>query len=85
MERAYDLKSLGEMIVAEAKIDGLSVAEESLEKLGKAVYVGLKKWARESAALSETKVDDFLAPFYDQLDPFVNEQIEKIDLDGDGD
>ena len=84
MEKAYELKALGEMIVAEAKKDGLTIAEEALEKLGKAVYFGTKEWAKESAVLSETKIDDFVAPFYDQIDQFVIPQIEKIDLDGDG-
>lgn len=83
--KAYDLKELGEAIVAEAKKDGLEIAEEALEKLGKAVYFGSKKWAKESAVISDTKIDDFVAPFYDQLDQFVTPQIEKLDLDGDGD
>lgn len=82
MEKAYELKALGEMIVAEAKKDGLTIAEEALEKLGKAVYFGTKEWAKESAELSENKIDDFVAPFYDQVDQFVIPQIEKIDLDG---
>jgi hypothetical protein len=85
MEKAYELKALGEMIIAEAKKEGLTIAEEALEKLGKAVYFGSKEWAKESAKLSETKIDDFIAPFYDKIDEFVTPQIEKIDLDGDGD
>lgn len=84
MEKAYDLKSLGEIIAAEAKKEGFAVAEEALEKLGKAVYMGVKHWASESAILSESKVDDFIAPFYEMMDKFVLPQIEKIDLDGDG-
>lgn len=84
MEKAYDLKVLGEIIKAEAKKDGLTIAEDAVEKLGKAVYNGTKKWAKESAVASATKIDDFIAPFYDQLDAAVVPQIEKIDLDGDG-
>jgi len=83
MKRAYDLKELGQMIVAEAKKDGLALAEETLEKLGKAVYTGTKQWARESAVLSTTPIDDLIAPFYDQVDRFVIPQIERLDLDGD--
>lgn len=85
MEKAYDLKALGEYIAAEAKKEGIPMAEEVLEKLGKAAYVGAKQWAKDSAVASETKLDDWIAPFYDNMDGFVNPQIEKIDLDGDGD
>lgn len=85
MNKAYDIKELGQMIIEEAKKDGLTIAEEAVEKLGKAVYNGTKKWAQESAVISETKIDDFIAPFYGQIDQFVVPQIEKIDLDGDGD
>lgn len=88
MQKAYDLKSLGEKITEEAKKDGLVLAEEAVEKLAKAAYNGLKAWVKESAALSVegplAKVDDFIAPFIDQLDPMVLPQIEKIDLDGSG-
>lgn len=82
--KAYDIKELGAIIVEEAKKDGLHIAEEALEKLGKAVYMGSKRWAKESAVVSTNKIDDFIAPFYDQADSFVIPQIEKIDLDGDG-
>lgn len=89
MEKAYDLKALGEKIKEEAKKEGLDLAEQAVEKLAKAVYNGTKSWAKESAALSKDgllgKVDDYVAPFYDQLDSVVNPQIDKIDLDGDGD
>lgn len=84
MENAYELKALGQMIKEEAAKEGLTIAEDAVEKLAKAAYVGTKKWAKESAALSPTKIDDFIAPFYDQLDVVVLPQIDKIDLDGDG-
>ncbi len=84
MEKAYDLKALGEKIVEKAKADGLAIAEEALEKLAKAAYFGVKEWAKESAALSPTQIDDFAAKFYDLADPFVVEQIQKIDLDKSG-
>lgn len=84
MEKAYEIKALGAAIAAEAKKDGLHLAEEALESLGKAAYLGLKKWAQESAALSESKVDDAIAPFYNFIDPLVLPLIEKIDLDADG-
>lgn len=84
MEKPYSLKDLGAKIAANAKDDGLEIAEEALEKLGKAVYFGVKDWAKESAALTPTQIDDFAAKFYDMADPIVLEQIEKIDLNHDG-
>lgn len=84
MEKPYDLKALGNKIREKAKADGLVLAEEAVEKLGKAVYLGVKEWGKESAAISENKVDDFIANFYDQIDAYVLPQIDKIDLDGSG-
>lgn len=88
MESAYDIKALGESIVAEAKKEGLPMAEDAVERLGKAAYNAFKAWVKESAVLSKggvlAQVDDYLAPFIDQLDPVVVPQIEKIDLDGSG-
>lgn len=75
MEKAYDLKALGEKL----KAQGLPIAEEALEAVAGKVYVSMKEWLKESAPLSETKVDDFIAPFYDQLDPLILPLIDKID------
>ena len=85
MEKAYDIKALGEKIKEEAKKEGLTLAEEAVETLAIAAYRGMKAWAKESAVLSPNKVDDWIAPFYDQMDGFVEPQIKsKIDLDDDG-
>ena len=84
MEKAYDIKALGEMIIAEAKVEGLTIAEEAVEALAKAAYKGQKKWMKESALLSENKIDDVLIPFYDLADSIVLPLIEKVDIDGDG-
>lgn len=84
MKEAYSLSDLGEMIKAEAAKDGLAMAEVAVEALAKAAYNGTKAWLKESAALSVNKIDDFGAPFIDQMDAFVLPQIEKIDLDKDG-
>lgn len=75
MEKAYDLKVLGERLTAA----GVPVLAESAEEVGKKAYDVIKGWAKESAVLSENKVDDFVAPFYDQLDPLVLPAIDKID------
>ena len=80
----YSLKSLGDAIAAEAKKEGLTIAEEAVEKLAKAAYIGLKAWGKESAILSENKVDDVILPFFDLVDQFALPQIQKIDLDGSG-
>lgn len=84
MEKAYDVKALGEAIKAKAEGEGLKLAEDAIEALAKACYLGTKEWLKQSALLSESKVDDFVSPFYDQLDPFVLPQIDKIDLNKDG-
>lgn len=75
MEKAYDLKDLGLRL----KKAGLPIAEEALEASAGIVYKEMKAWLKESAPISETKVDDFIAPFYDQLDPIVLPAIDKID------
>lgn len=74
MESAYSLKDLGERLVA----TGLPLAEDALEAEAGKVYVALKAWLKESAALSPNKIDDVIAPFVDQLDGFVLPQIDKI-------
>lgn len=75
MEKAYDLKELGKRLEAQ----GLPIAKEALEEVAVKVYSTVKEWAKESAPLSKTPVDDFVAPFYDQLDPLVLGAIDKID------
>ncbi|MBO9666961.1 MAG: hypothetical protein J7501_09125 [Bdellovibrio sp.] len=84
MEKAYELKALGQYIKEEAAKDGLHLAEEAVEKLAKAAYRGTKRWAKESAVLSPNKVDDVLMLSYDFADQIVEPAIEKLDLDGDG-
>lgn len=75
MTSAYDLKELG----LKLKDAGLPVALDALESAGANAYKAVKAWAKESAALSENKIDDVIAPFYDQLDPIVMPLIDKID------
>lgn len=85
MEKAYELKALGQKIAEKAKARGLTLAEEAVEALAESAYLGTKEWAVESAALSANKIDDFIAPFYGYLDGVVLPQIKKIDLDQSGD
>lgn len=84
MEKAYSIKEFGQMVIEEAKKDGLTLAEEAAEKLAKAAYLGQKRWLKESAILSANKVDDVFVPFYDIADGIVLPMIDKIDIDGDG-
>ena len=81
---AYSLKLLGQKVIEKAKAKGLPLAEEAAEQIASAAYLGVKEWAQESAVASENKIDDFIAPFYNQIDGFVLPAIEKIDLDGSG-
>lgn len=75
MEKAYDLKALG----LKLKDAGLPIALEGAEAAAAAAYVALKDWFKESAVLSENKIDDVIAPFIDHADPIVLPQIDKID------
>lgn len=75
MIKAYDLKALG-LSLKEA---GLPIAEAAAEAVAAQIYKRFKLWAQKSAVLSDNKIDDVIAPFYDQLDTFVLEQIDKID------
>lgn len=84
MNTAYDIKALGEMIIEQAKKDGLPLAEVAAEKLAKSIYLSVITWIETSAGASETKVDDIVVPFLRHIDGLVMPQIEKIDLDGDG-
>jgi hypothetical protein len=83
--KAYDIKALGQAIKDEAAKQGLTLAEEAVETLGKAAWVGTKQWAADSALASENKIDDLVVPFLSTMDKLVEESIEKVDLDGDGD
>lgn len=85
MENAFSLKGLGQKLVDELKAQGLlKETEENVEKIGKCGWIATKAWLKESAKMSENKVDDFAVVFVDQLDPIVLPQIEKLDLNKDG-
>ena len=71
MTEAYDLKDLGE----KAKAAGLDIAEDSAGKL----YLVIKAWFQESAALSKNPFDDIVSSLLPQIDAVVLPQIDKID------
>lgn len=85
MDKPFDLKALGETVVARAKERGLTVAEESVEVLAAAVWDGLIEWSEKSVQLTPTPVDNVLFGLIAYFEKQVRSQIEKIDLDGDGD
>lgn len=75
MEKAYDLKDLAKKLEGA----GVPVLKEAAEATAGKVYIAVKEWAKESAAVSENKIDDVVASFYDQLDKVVLPAIDKID------
>lgn len=75
MEKAYDLKELGKRIVA----GGLPALREVGEAETLHIYNTTKQWLKESAVLSENKVDDVVMPFIDNADGLVLPLVDKID------
>jgi len=75
MEKAYEIKGL----MKKLEDQGLPMLEDAAGK----VYIAMKEWLKESAELSTDgvigKIDDFIAPQLDLLDPIVLPQIDKID------
>jgi hypothetical protein len=71
MEKAYDLKVLGDKL----KAQGLDVAEDVLAKALDEVFA----WFKESAALSASPYDDMALIVLPQLEKIIKEQIDKID------
>lgn len=78
MDKAYDLKALGQMIVDAVKADGLEIAEEAAEKIAIASCKSVVEWVKQSAALSENKVDDVITPFLAYLEPMIETEIKKL-------
>lgn len=74
MENAYDLKALGQKL----QDQGLPIVLDAAESAAGKVYVAVKEWLKESAALSSNKIDDVVVPFLDYVDPLVLPQIDKI-------
>ena len=71
MTKAYDIKDL----LNRCKADGLDLVESEAGLF----YKHLKEWFQASAALSENKIDDVIAPFVGHLDPIMLPLIDKID------
>ena len=71
MSKPYDLKELGQRL----KDAGLVNAEDLAKDVVKTVF----SFLRESAVGSSTKLDDFLAPFYDIAEEKLLAESDKID------
>ena len=70
-KKAYDPKEL----LAKLKDHGLDLAEDAAGKVLDSTFA----WLKESAALSENKMDDMVAPLLLPLEGYVKTQIDKID------
>jgi hypothetical protein len=70
MEKAYDLKLLGE----ELKNEGLEIAEESLKIVIEAMF----KFLEKSALLSETPYDNMAVMLYPKIKELILKEVEKI-------
>jgi hypothetical protein len=71
MDKAYDLKALGEKL----KEKGMPEVEELAEK----AYEALKEWIIESAELSANPFDNMVPGFFGALDSIVKPKLDKID------
>lgn len=71
MQKAYELKALGDKLAAK----GLPVLENTAEE----VYEAVKEWFVESAKLSASPIDDMIVPFLGFVDGIVKPAIDKID------
>jgi len=70
MEKAFDLKALGE----ELKGQGLELAEESAKIVVKAVF----NWVEASVKMTPNPYDDFFIMARPQIEEVLNPVIEKI-------
>lgn len=71
MTKAYDTK----VLVARLKEKGINIAEDAAGEVVKTTF----GWAKESAVLSENKVDDMVAPLLIPVETYIMTQIDKID------
>lgn len=71
MEKAYDLKALGEHL----KAKGLVQAEDTVQEIVKETFA----WLKESAAISVNPFDDMAATLYPMIETKIEEQVDKID------
>lgn len=71
MEKAFDVKALGE----ELKAQGLPLLEDGAEK----AYAAVNAWLKKSAAIQGGLVGSILPAALDAVDGFVKGKIDQID------
>lgn len=71
MDKAYDIKVLGEKL----KAKGLDMAEESVKILAESVF----EWVEESASISPNIYDDLIKLAMPQIKEVVFKAVDKID------
>jgi len=71
MEKAYDIKVLGEKL----KASGLPIVEESAE----IVLIHVIQWVKDSAKLSQNPYDDMALVLMPLIEQNIMKQINKID------
>lgn len=69
MNEAYDVKHLA------AKLEALGISEA--EKIAKGIVSEVFDWAKESASMSATPIDDILVPVYSYVKDIL---ISKLDV-----
>lgn len=75
MEKAYDLKELAKRLAA----SGVPALKEVAEAEALMIFKETKLWLKESAVISDNKIDDVVMPFIDHVDAIVLPLIDKID------
>lgn len=85
MDKAFDINGLKEKVLARAKENGLTLAEETLEELIESVLEGTEAWLQASVDITPTPVDNLALSAFSFFKSRIQDQIRKIDLDGDGD
>lgn len=75
MGKAYDLK----VLLNKLKETGLPALMNLAEEEALLVFKATKEWLKESAKLSENKIDDVVMPFIDFTDSAILPLIDKID------
>ena len=70
-KKAYDLKDL----LAKLKDSGLDLAEDAAGDVLRCVF----SWVKESAILSENKMDDMIVPLMLPVEAYIMSLVDKID------
>lgn len=75
MEKAYDLKALGDRL----EKAGIPLLRKSAEETAKVVYKEFKGWLKDSADISPNPYDNMVVASFGIVDNVVDPLIDKID------